>query len=148
MVTTASEPIRATPPGPVRASFWILIASAALRLVVVIPLVATWNAQTAAVMKGLHYNSSQAHSFLIANIVLDVLFCGIYVLFAYMIRNGRNWARITLTVIIVVFGLYSILSSADVYTLASVIIELVAVGLLYMTSSKEYFAAVKAGKQA
>jgi hypothetical protein len=130
-------------------SFWILIASAALRVFAAVLTWASWNSIIDTAMKSVPKGMSAAqwrseiHTLLIANIVLDLVFAGLYVLFAYKIREGRNWARITITGIVVVFGLYDILTGATAFTLVSVIIELVAVSLLYLASSKEFFAAAK-----
>jgi uncharacterized membrane protein (DUF2068 family) len=73
-----------------------------------------------------------------------VVFGALYVVLAFMIRAGRNWARLSVTAVVVVFGVFDILNGPDVVTLISVLIELVAVGLLYLQRSKDFFAAVKA----
>jgi hypothetical protein len=152
-VTTEDGPIRPTPPGPVRASFWILIVSAAFRVFIAILTVASWNSVINSAMQSVPKGTTRAqwlsdvHTILIANIVLDLVFAALYVLFAYMVRQGRNWARMTITAIVVLFGLYDIFTSSNLITLISVIVELVAVGLLFLQASKEYFAQVRAGRQ-
>jgi hypothetical protein len=152
VVTTEAELVRPTPPGPVRASFWILIVSAAFRVFIAILTVASWNSVIDSAMKQVPKGTTRAqwlsdvHTILIANIVLDLVFAGLYVLFAYMVRQGRNWARLTITGIVVLFGLYDIFTSSNLITLISVIVELVAVGLLYLQASKAYFAEIRAQK--
>jgi hypothetical protein len=152
-VTVESEPTTPEPPGPVRASFWTLIASAVIRVIFAIITIASWNAFVNEAVQHLpaHTTAEQmrgyAHTVLTENIIVDLVFGGLWVLFAYLIRNGRNWARLTLTVIVVVFGIFDILNGTDLYTLISVLIELVAVGMLYLPASREYYAATKAAKQ-
>jgi hypothetical protein len=155
-VTTSSEPgellpepVR-TPPTQVIASFWILIASAALRVVIVAITLASWQRLIDAQLRNpLPANTTAAQArdamqtYLTYNVVLDLVFGGLYVLFAYMIRKGRNWARLTMTAIVVLFGLFDVLGGTDGITLISVIIELVAVALLFMPASKAYFAKVR-----
>lgn len=156
MVTTSSEPgellpepVR-KPPTQVIVSFWILIASAALRVVIAAITLASWQSIIDTQLHNpLPPNTTAAQAqaafqnYLTYNVVLDLVFGGLYVLFAYRIRAGRNWARLTMTAIVVIFGLFDILGGTDGITLISVIIELVAVGLLFMRPSKEYFAKVR-----
>jgi hypothetical protein len=124
-VTTSSEPgellpepVR-TPPTQVIASFWILIASAALRVVIVAITLASWNSLIDAQLRNpLPANTTAAQArdamqtYLTYNVVLDLIFG----------------------------GLFDILGGTDGITLISVIIELVAVALLFMPASKAYFA--------
>ncbi len=65
-------------------------------------------------------------------------------LFAFLMRRGRNWARLTITAIVALFAVLGVLNGSDLFTLVSVLIELVAVGLLYLRSSKAYFTAMRA----
>ncbi len=61
----------------------------------------------------------------------------IYVLLAIFIRKGHNWARITATVLagLSVFGLFT----GNILGILSILLGLVAVGLLYMKPSNNYF---------
>lgn len=132
-------------PGVVLGSFWILIASAGLRIVVVAITAVSWKSITRTELHPLpaHTTVAQAtqaiHTQLTANVILDVIFAGLYVLFAFLVKQGRNWARMTLMVVIVVFGLFDILGGTNVFTLVTVLVELVAVGLLYMPPARAYF---------
>lgn len=164
MVTTPSEsglpefPVTAADPGTpvaapplqVRVSFWILIVSAALRFLIAVLLVVSWNRLIDNALAQIPVGTtpaqlrSEMHTYLIANLALDLVFGGLYVLFAYMVRAGRNWARLTITAIVVVFGLYDLLEGSDLITVASVLVELVAIGLLYVPASREYFSTMKA----
>jgi len=139
------------PPMPVVVSFWILIASAALRMLVVVITVVNWTNVVNELLKqprpantSIAQATSAIHSYLIANLVLDFVFAGLYVLFAFLMRRGRNWARLTITAIVALFAVLGVLNGSDLFTLVSVLIELVAVGLLYMRSSKDYFTAMRA----
>jgi hypothetical protein len=140
------EPVR-KPPTPVVASFWILVVSAALRVIIAAITLASWNSIIDQQLRNplpAHTTAAQAraalHTYLTYNVVLDLVFGALYVLFAYMIRAGRNWARVTMTAIVVVFGLFDIFGGTSVITLVSVLIELVAVALLYTQTSRGYFA--------
>jgi len=142
------------PPVAVVVSFWILIASAALRLLVVAVTLATWNSVVNQLLQQPRPNGttldqarSAIHGYLIANITLDVVFAILYVVFAYLMRHGRNWARVTITAVVAVFAILGVLNGTDLLTLVSVLVELVAVGLLYLRPAKEYFAAMKTARR-
>lgn len=151
-MTTSSDrgDLPRTPPGPVVVSFWILIVSAALRVLIAVLTLTQYDAIVAAQLhplpKGMTVaQATQAiHTYLTANLILDLVFAGLYVLFAFLVRAGHNWARLTVTGVIVVFGLFALLNSTtsgtDIVTVLSVLIELVAVALLYLPNSKPYFA--------
>jgi hypothetical protein len=145
--STASPP----PPTPVVASFWILLASAALWFLIAVSSVVTWNSEVNTLLRQprpanttLNQALSTIHEYLIVNLALDVVVAVLYVLFAFMVRSGRNWARLTITAIVGLFAILGILNGANLYSLIIVLIGLVAVGLLYLRRSKEFFAAVKA----
>jgi hypothetical protein len=145
-VSTPAEPV-VRPPGPVQGSFWVLIVSAAVRVIFAVITVATWTAFTNAQLRGPlppHTTVVQArsaiHTYLLVNIVLDALFAAAYVLLAYQIRAGRNWARLTITTIVVLFGLFDIFTGANGTTLAIVVVELVGVALLWLPQSRAFFA--------
>jgi uncharacterized membrane protein (DUF2068 family) len=141
----SSEPAR-KPPLPVVCSFWILIASAALRVFIVVLTLASWNSLINQQLTNLPANTTVAqeraamHTYLTFNVVLDLVFAALYVLFAYRIRSRRNWARLVITAIVVLFGLFDIFSGTDPITLVTILVELAAVALLYVPSAREYFA--------
>jgi Flp pilus assembly protein TadB len=134
-----------TPPGSVLASFWILVVSAALHIASVALTFATWHSlvqegvgqrpRTMSVAQA----TSQLHSYLITLVVLDIAFTIVYVALGYAIRAGRNWARTTLTVIVVLSGVFILFQGSDVITLALLVIALAAVVLLYLPGSRGYF---------
>lgn len=138
------------PPGPVRGTFWILLVSAGLRALVAILTIVEWNAITQSGLHPLPKGTTVAqathaiHVYLATNLALDLLFAVLYVVFAVLIKAGRNWARITATVVIVIFALFALLNGTaagtDIITLFSVLIELAGVALLYLPQSKAFFA--------
>ncbi|MFL6140794.1 MAG: hypothetical protein ACJ72N_02845 [Labedaea sp.] len=86
----------------------------------------------------------------IIGVVIGLLFVGLFVLFAYKMRAGRNWARILLTVLgglSLVFTLLGI-SSTDGLTLVVRLIEavltLVAIYFMFRPEANRYFAAGRA----
>jgi hypothetical protein len=136
------------PPITVMVAFWILIVSAVLNFFLAVLTAASWTALVNDWMANLPAGTTpadglvQIHDNLIENIVLDAAFGVLYIAFAFMFRAGRNWARYTVTAIALVYGLLHI-GGASLFVLI-VLIELVAVALLYLGQSKDYFAAVKA----
>jgi hypothetical protein len=135
-VTTSDEPTAA--PGPVRAAFWILVASAALSVLAAVTTLASFDTILAgAVRQGASRDT--LHAYLVVNIALDLAFAAVYVLLGLRVRAGANWARITVTVIVVVFALFDILTGTNLITVVAILAELVAVGLLYLRTSSPYF---------
>jgi hypothetical protein len=85
----------------------------------------------------------------IIGVVIGLLFVGLFVLFAYKMRAGRNWARIVLTVLgglSIVFTLIGI-SSTDGLTLVvrliQAVLTLVAIYFMFRPDANRYFAAGK-----
>ncbi|MHA7261782.1 hypothetical protein ACX80W_01125 [Arthrobacter sp. TMN-37] len=77
-------------------------------------------------------------------IVIGVLFAAFYVLLALMIRRGKNWARITLTVLValsVIGFLVGLAGAAPVDLLSTLSLLLVVAGvvLCYLKPASEYF---------
>jgi hypothetical protein len=125
-------------PGPVRASFWIVLVSAALSaLVAVIALVTFGSIVDQEVASGV--SAGTIRTYLTVNIVLELLFAVVFVLLAFRVKQGSNWARVLLTVIVVVFALFDILGGTTLLTVVTILVELVAVALLYMPRSAGYF---------
>ncbi|HEX4726087.1 MAG TPA: hypothetical protein VH333_26500 [Pseudonocardiaceae bacterium] len=153
-IEPADAPVVPPVPTSVVVSYWILLVSAAINVLIVVITLATWNkvvnqllTQPRPAGTTLAQAQSAIHSYLIANLILDVAFAALYVLFAILMRRGRNWARLTITAIVVVFALLGILNGSDLFTLISVLLELVAVGLLYTKPAKAYFAATRAASR-
>ncbi|GGP57110.1 hypothetical protein [Saccharothrix coeruleofusca] len=85
---------------------------------------------------------SVATASLMFAVVLGLLFAGLYVLFAFKARAGRNWARLVLTVL-TGLNLLVLLLGASWLGLLTALISVVAVVLLYTPNAKSYFDAVK-----
>lgn len=135
-MTTPDEPAAA--PGPVRAAFWILVASAALSVLAAITTLASFDSiLSSAVRQGASRDA--LHTYLVVNIALDFVFAAGYVLLGLRVRAGVNWARVTVTAIVVVFALFDILTGTNLITVVAILVELVAVGLLYLPASSPYF---------
>lgn len=83
-------------------------------------------------------------------IVSGLLFSALYLLFAYMMRAGRNWARITLTVLggIGIIGILLQLRQVGVvsmlFSLVQLVLIIAAVYLMFRPDGNRYFAAQKA----
>ncbi|RKT57898.1 hypothetical protein [Saccharothrix australiensis] len=136
-------------PKEVRVSFWIWIAGAVLSVVGSLYAL-TQRDEIADVLRRQpnaselspeQFDAAVTTSVLFA-VVLGVVFAGLYVLFAFKARAGRNWARVVLTVL-TALGLLSTLFGASVSGLFTSLISVVAVVLLYLPNSKAYFDAVK-----
>jgi hypothetical protein len=92
-------------------------------------------------------------------IAFAVIFAALYVFFAFKMRAGRNWARITLTVLaalslVQAFGYRGTVTVNGQEYVASQLwqgilaaaLSLIAIILMWVKPSNEYFAAVKARK--
>jgi hypothetical protein len=90
-----------------------------------------------------------ANIFKITGVIFSLIFIGLFVLFAYKMRAGRNWARITLTVlgalsvVSTLFGLSSASGLHLVVALIQMVLILVAVYFMYRPDANQYFAAGK-----
>ena len=161
----ATEPVR---PVTVTAAFWCWIAVVvawAISLIFVLTS-STWDQALAAAAR-------QANASSTSNVVVDaqslinalrviavvgfVIFAGLYLLFAFKMYAGRNWARITLTVlgILGVLGSVtptsrSITVNGEVYASSSgpgwitAVLTVAALVLMFVGGANEFFTASKA----
>ena len=138
-----------TPPTPVwvTVSFWIWIAGAALSVIGAIYTIANRNTALAQMRQNAPTGISPQEYETVVNTVVTasaavaVVFAGLYVFFAYKVRAGRPWARTVLTVLTVVGVLFDLFFGGSASTYLSVLISVIAVGLLYLPSSRAFFAA-------
>ena len=85
----------------------------------------------------------------IIGVVVGILFIGLYVLFAYKMRAGRNWARITLTVlgalnvISILFSFRQAGGVSVVIGLIEAVVILAAIFLMFRPDANQYYAAGK-----
>lgn len=77
-------------------------------------------------------------------VIVTLIGIGIYLLIAFMVRKGKNWARITATVLAALSLM--LLIGGTFLTWIVVLLGIAAVVLLYMPASTSYFNAVKAQK--
>lgn len=155
------------PPSTVKGAFLIYLIAALISVVGIVLVVTSnvWDQAIAAAGTNVTSNGTSATSLAsaakIATIVVGVIFIGLYLLFAFKMRAGRNWARIVLTVLSVL----SILSAAratasinvngQVYSVGGsqatgwigAAIAVVAILLMYLGASNAYFAASKAARK-
>ncbi|MFD0199333.1 MULTISPECIES: hypothetical protein [Saccharothrix] len=137
-------------PKEVRLSFFLWLASAIL-LVVSSALVLTQREaaleearKTAASTPEVTPEQLEAavNLVLVGSVIIGVVLAALMVLFAMKARAGRNWARVTLTVIGVLVFLYHLVG----FSLVGLVIVLVvaaAVVTLYLPASKAYFDSAK-----
>ena len=157
----AGAPVAATaaptaPPRTVNIAFWLFVAGAVLSVISGIITVATIGSQRAqfldAVQKSDQNSSLDPQSVADAVIagatvwaIVTLIFWAVaFVLFAFFMRRGANWARIVLTVL-TVLSLLNIINGFGTGFLQFAL-AVVGVVLIWLRPSSEYFAAVKASK--
>lgn len=145
-----------TPPRTINIAFWLFIAGAVLSVISGIITIATIGSQRAqfldAVQKSDQSSSVNAQSVADAVIagatvwaIVTLIFWAVtFVLFAFFMRRGANWARIVLTVL-TVLSLLNIINGFGTGFLQFAL-AVVGVVLIWLRPSSEYFAAVKASK--
>jgi hypothetical protein len=142
-------------PRQVVTAFWLYVAAAALSLVSLFVSLATFGGTRDAVAKqladqGVEVSDSAINALLGVTIAISIFFAIIwtaaFLLFAYFMRRGANWARIVLTVL-AVLSLVNVVSGFGLGAL-QVVASVVATILIWLRPANEYFAAVKARKGA
>ncbi len=140
------------PPVPVQVAFWIWIASAVLVLVRAVlvfgqknEIISELRTQKPAGLSPSEYPQA-AQTLIEVQVAVFVLAALFYVFFAYKVRGGRNWARLTITVLTVIGVIYSAYTGLNWNVILSLLISVVAVVLVYLRPSADYFAAYKRAK--
>jgi hypothetical protein len=135
-------------PSTVQAAFWVWVATVVLTLVGGIvtltnssAALATLKANNTAGLSDAQLQSLATTTLAVAAVV-SVIFAGLYLLFAFKARAGRNWARIVLTVL-AVLRLLSLAFGPDLFTVITVVGAVVATVLLFLPASNQYFTAKK-----
>lgn len=142
-------PAKPKAPIPIKIAFWIWVVSAVLTIAGGLLAIGQKNTIVRQLQqhppKGV--NPSQYASIASASIAITatgaIIFAALYVLLAWAMLTGRNWARITLTVLTVIGVLLTLFSGTSLYTLIGLVVALLALALLYLPASAEYFAAAK-----
>jgi hypothetical protein len=153
--STGSSGPRLAPPKRVNTAFWLYIAAAALSLVSLIVSLMTTDASRAALQEQLERQGTAVDpatldaaigAGVVISVVFGLLYLAAYVLFAFFLRRGANWARIVL-VIITALSLFDVLSGFGVGAVR-VLLGVVATVLVFTGESNEYFRSAKARKRA
>lgn len=141
------QPSAVRPPAPVVVAFWIWIASAVLSLVFAVITPRQKSAIVDALTKAKPPNiapnqyDQYATILITTTIVTLVIFAALYVFFAYKVRSGRNWARMTLTVLMIIGVAYDAYTGTLLSSGVGLLISALAVILVYLPSANAYFAA-------
>lgn len=147
IVSEQGKPEHGKPPASIEVAFWIWIVSAVVSLVfAVLAPRAKGN-----ILDSLRQSkppglapSQYDHT---ANVLITVLvvqlavFALLYVFLAYKVRSGRNWARLTLTVLLIIGVVYGLFNGSLLSSGVGLLISAVAVALVYLPSASAFFAA-------
>ena len=135
-------------PPPVQVSFWLWVGSAVVSVIgALLGFTQSGAALDAARSNNTaHLTDAQLQTAVTFGLVLAavflIVFAGLYLLFAFKARAGRNWARIVLTVLTVVGVLFLALSFSLVSGLTT-LVAVVATVLLFLPASNQFYAASK-----
>ncbi|CAM5429113.1 hypothetical protein [Leifsonia shinshuensis] len=153
------EPVAAPTriPSTVNAAFWLYVASAVLSVIGGIVTIATAPGSKGAIIRQLQTSRANLNGQSLDQIanaavgvaigvsIVTLIFWAItFVLFAFFMRRGANWARIVLTVL-TVLSLFNIIPGFP-FGLLQVLASIVAVILIWLRPSSAWFAAIKASK--
>jgi preprotein translocase subunit SecG len=159
--------VRPAAPGSVKGAFLIYVVAALLAIVGAVLLVTskTWDAAIAASAGKANASGitaeSLANAVKIATVVVTVIIVGLYLLFAFKMRAGRNWARVVLTVLsalsiantarssssITVNNQVYSAAGSQVFSWLGAILAILAIVLMFLPASNAYFTASKAARQ-
>lgn len=145
----AAAPAR---PSTVDGAFWAFIASTVIGLVGGLLIFGNRDA-IADVLRQSNRQSGggltesqidQATSFAMTTaVVIAVIIAALYLLFAFKLRAGRNWARIVLTVLTALQLLSLLVGQSTIVAYVGVLAAAVGVALSFMAPSNAFFAAGK-----
>ncbi len=162
--TPTNAPIE--PPPTVRYAFYTYLAAAAVSLIGIVLTLSSdiWQQAIGAAGSQIETSGMSTDTVITiaktTTIVFGLLFLALYLLFAFKMRAGRNWARVVLTVlsalsIVSVFSSQgSVTVNGHTYSAAAsqltgwlgAILAVAAIVLMYLTASNLYFATVKAAR--
>jgi len=125
---SSSTPPEVPPrPAVVEASFWLYLAGAALSLIGTVIAISAFGAlRNEAIQQAQRELEAQGQGDVLpegtfeaiidatfgVGIALGLLLLAVYVVFAFLVRRGHNWARITLTVLVGLAVLFTLLGLA------------------------------------
>lgn len=162
--TYQGRPAHPAAPGSITGAFLIyLLAAVLLAVGVVLALTSNvWNDAIAAAGNTSSVNTQTlVNTAKIITVVIGVVFLALYLLFAFKMRAGRNWARIVLTVLSALSIASSFSASGSVNVNGTVykststqttgivgaVLAIVAIVLMFLPASNAYFAQSKAARQ-
>ncbi|OXM61288.1 hypothetical protein [Amycolatopsis vastitatis] len=137
-------------PGTIEGAFWAFVASTVLGLAGGLLLFVNWDAladtlRTANRQRGGTLTDAQidqaATITLVVTVVIVVLIAALYLLFAFKLRAGRNWARIVLTVLTALHVISLLTAQDTVFGYLAALAAVVGVVLSFTGPSNAYIAA-------
>jgi quinol-cytochrome oxidoreductase complex cytochrome b subunit len=135
---------------------WLIIIGLAVISIIITLTVGSDNFMDAArdALKGQNKTEQEikdyANAAKVFTAVIAVVFIALYLLFAYKMRAGRNWARITLTVlgglnvVSILFSLRNAGGVGVVIALIQAIVILAAIYFMYRPEANQYYQASRA----
>jgi hypothetical protein len=152
--STSSSQVTAPPrPGTIEGAFWAFIAAPVIGLIGGLLIFANRDKiattlRDANRQRGGNLTDAQIDSTvnvtMITAVVISVIIAALYLLFAFKLRAGRNWARIVLTVLAALQLLSLLVGQSTIGGYAAVLAAVVGVVLSFTGPSNAYIAAVKA----
>jgi hypothetical protein len=139
-------------PTPVKIAVWLLLVIAAIALVtnIISEFGVDWagfmSTATAPRAHGGQVSQSGAVALLVTVQVISYIGIAITVLLAFLVRSGYRVARLLVT-IVAVLGLLGLAADHSVINIVALAVRLVAVVLLWLPVSSEFFAAAGARRQ-
>ncbi|MFI9387995.1 hypothetical protein [Kutzneria sp. NPDC052558] len=135
-------------PQPVQISFWLWVATVVLGIVSAVvgfaqrdTLLATLRAANTQQLSEDALQTVATVSLAFAA-VIAVVFAGLYLLFAFKARAGRNWARIVLTVLTALRVVF-LATGFSVLNLLTVLAAVAATVLLFLPEANQFYTASK-----
>jgi hypothetical protein len=141
-----------TAPTTVKVAFWLFIAIAAISLVstIISEFAVDWggflSTATAPRARGGQVSQSGAVALLVTVQIAGYIGIAITVLLAFLLRQGYGVARVLVT-IQAVFGIIGLGVDHSVINILALVVRLVAVVLVWLPASSEYFAAARARRE-
>lgn len=136
------------PPREIEASFWVWVGGAVLSLLTVVLLLVDMDEVINLAVQSYRDRPARgvseqqvvsvARTLVYVTAVLYVIVAGLFVFLAYMMRGGRNWARITLTVLAALVVIFSF-GDTTVLGLLTLAAAVIAAVLFYLPNANAYF---------
>jgi hypothetical protein len=132
-------------PSPVRIAFWVWVVSAVVSALFPVLLVFlrqqiidTLRAQRPVNLAPDQYDD-YVQRLITVYLITGVLFGLLYLLLAWQVRAGRNWARLAVTAFTVLGALYDLYAGSTPTTYIGLLIGAVAVVLVYLPGARGHF---------